>query len=492
MAAEKYPASRLLKQFAAEAILDEVVLKDRDALIGGVFQSVKATEFNNAVETLYAEAKDAIDKGYALLPPIAHNAALALRFSNDFTRAKEILDASIKQYPSEEKLRLQRALIAFDDTGPDEVISVLPKKPIDPETRGVVAEALIAAGKSDEASALIDATDEGSLPDHVKIGFLTIRSRIMLAGGEKEVAIEKITERISRDPDNLSLRALQIRTYRSIGDADAANKAIEEAVTLVNDKTNLLSRLALSFEARKLGRDDLIVHLLKDRVATDRESEGLHLLIAASINSDSLVTARKILDAVSPSLRGHEWFIRADTILAIKIGDSNVDEKISQCLKESPNDAQMILVRIGIWQRRGRDGDIQQFLQTVNFANLVGKPEECIRIAALITHYGDALKGLKYGYSVLLNNWDVLKAHLAYQGLIFLNEKIGVAMPLANVVAEDTVVGLLTEDGERRYRIENGQYASFADERIKLESDLASPSWKAGGRQNRPAGKIWI
>jgi hypothetical protein len=266
---------------------------------------------------------------------------------------------------------------------------------------------------------------------------------------------------------------LQIRTYKSIGDEDRANKAFKEALALVDKQTDLPSRLLLSFEARQLGQNQVIVDLLKDRVATDRESEGLHALIAASINGGSWVTARKILGDISQSLRGQNWFLRADAILAINIGDPSADEKIARYLRISPNDTQMILARIGIWQRRGRDGDIKLYLQSLNLANLVGRPEERIRIAALISHYGEALRGLEYGYSVLMDNWDAPKAHLAYQGLVFLNENIGEAMPLANVVAENTVVCLLTEDGERRYRIENVQHASFGDERLKPDSELA-------------------
>jgi tetratricopeptide (TPR) repeat protein len=142
-AAERHPASRLLKQFAAEAVLDEIVRTDRDAIAGGILRNTNIIQFNLAVETLYSEARDAIDKGYALLPPIAHNAALALRFSNDFTRAKEILDAAISQYPADENLKLQRALIAFAENGPAGALAVLTNKPKDPETIGVLAEALV-------------------------------------------------------------------------------------------------------------------------------------------------------------------------------------------------------------------------------------------------------------------------------------------------------------------------------------------------------------
>ena len=103
----------------------------------------------------------------------------------------------------------------------------------------------------------------------------------------------------------------------------------------------------------------------------------------------------------------------------------------------------MILARIGMWQRAGREVDIRVLLQCLSLADLDGRPEQRIRIAAFIVHYGEASRGLEYGYSVLMDNWNDPQAHLAYQGLIFLNEDIGAAMPPANVVAENTVVCLL-------------------------------------------------
>lgn len=473
LAAKKHSECRLLKQFAAEAVLDEIARTDRDAIAGGILKNITTQEVDDAVETLYTEARQAIDKGYALLPSIAHNAAMALRFSDDLVKAKEILDTSINQYPTDENLRLQRALIAFSENDPAGALAVLPDKPKDPEAVGLLAEAMAATGKLDDALSLIDNTDESQLPEHVKTALFGVRIRAYIAHGERQLAIDTVAQRVAKEPENLPLRALQIHVHRAAGDDDGATKAFEEALASVSSQTGLQSRLMLSFEAKKLGRDDVIVGLLKNRVATDRENEGLQVLIASSINSGLWVTAREIMGAISTNLGEKEWFLRADAILAINTGDPTADEKISRYLANWPNDVQMILARIGIWQRSGRDIDIRRLLQNLNLSDLDGPPEQRIRIAALITHYEEASRGLKYGYSVLMDHWDYPKAHLAYHGLIFLNDKIGEAMPSPTVVTEKTVVCLLSEGRERRYRIENEQHAFFKDEQLKPNSDLA-------------------
>jgi len=472
-AVRKYPESHLLKLLAAEAVLDELVRNDRDALAGGILKNITTQEIDAAVETLYAEARQAIDKGYALIPSIAHNAAMALRFSGDLVKAKEILDTAIKQNPSDENLRLQRALIAFSENDPAGAIAVLPDKPKDPEGNWYPAEALAATGKPDDALSLIDSIDQSILPDHVKTALLGVRIRFYIAHGERKLAIDTVAQCVAKEPANLHLRALQIHMHRTAGDDDGAKTAFEKAIAVVNDQTGLQSRLMLSFEARKLGLDDAIVGLLRNYVATDRENEGLQVLIASSINSGLWVTTREILSSISTNLQGTEWFLRADAIHAINTGDPAADEKISRYLANWPNDVQMILAQIGIWQRDGRDVDIRRLIQNLNLSDLDGPPGQCVRIGAAITHYGDASRGLRYSYAVLMNHWDDPKAHLAYQRLILLNDRIGEAMAAPTVVTENTVVCLLVDGQERRYRIEKEHYAFFKDEQLNPKDDLA-------------------
>ena len=258
-----------------------------------------------------------------------------------------------------------------------------------------------------------------------------------------------------------------------LADEASANKAFDDALAIVNEDTSLRSRLQLSFEAKRLGREDSTVDLLRGRVATDRESDALHVLIAAAMSSHRWVTAREILTSISPEVQSRDWFKKAEAILAINTGDITADEKIARYLEKCANDVEMILARIGIWQRSGREGDIRSFLNRIELPKLEGLPELRIRIAACVVHYSDPARGLRYGYKILLENWDLPEAHLSYQGLIFLNENIGAAMPEANAVAENTVVGLEIEGHERRYRIEKERYPVFGNERLEHKDDLA-------------------
>ncbi len=291
--------------------------------------------------------------------------------------------------------------------------------------------------------------------------------------GKKPLALNTVAHHITEEPGNIALRVLKVRTYLKIGDDKAANDSFNEALMLVDDQTNLFSRLELSFLARKLSRDDAIIDLLRGRIATDRESEGLKVLILTSINSGYWATARETLNSISSNLRDKKWYKRAEAVLSINTGDSLADSKIAQYLKLCPNDLEMIVTRIEFWQSKGRDSNIRSFLQHLNLADINGCPEIRIKLASLICRYEDISKGLQYAYSVLMDNWDTPQTHLAYQGLIFFGDHIEEAIHSAEFVAENTVVCLLTEDGERRYRIETQKHVFFEDERLSKEDDLA-------------------
>lgn len=499
--AKKHPDNRVLKIFSAEAVLDEIISNDRDMAIGGIPRNNNIDKLNCAVEVLYEEACNAIDKEYSVLPCIGHNAVLALRLTNDTNRAKRILNAFLRQYPDDENLCLQQALIMLSENDPNGALAILPDNSSNPEIIALVASALTATGESGKALDLIESIDESNVAEHVKIECLFIRIRSYIKRGEKQLAINSIAQRIAEDPKDLSLRALQVQTYNIIGDVKSANEALENALILVDEKTDLSCRLTLGFEGSRLNRDDVVIDLLKGRMATDYESEGLHLLLTASINSGHWATAHEILGSLSINLRDKEWFKKAEIILALKTGDKSADEKIAQYLKLCPNDVDILLARVGIWQSEGRNIDICRFLNNLVLTDFRGHPEKQIKLASLICHYDNLLKGLQYAYAVIMDNWNIPQVHLVYQSIIFFNDNIGEAMPSTDVITENTVACLLTQNGERRYRIEKEKHVFFEDERINLESDLATlligkqvgDKFKFQDYSNtEPAEVIWI
>ncbi len=186
--AQKHPDSRILKIFSAEALLDELLRTDRDVIIGGIPRNIDFEEFKNAVEILYLEARDAIEKEYALLPSVGHNAVLGLRTFDDNLRAKEILAGILKQYPNDENLRLQQALILLSEKNePARVLETLPDNSSNPEVIGLKASALVSIGEADDAISLIESIDETKLPENMKIAYFATRINAYMIPLQKAV-----------------------------------------------------------------------------------------------------------------------------------------------------------------------------------------------------------------------------------------------------------------------------------------------------------------
>lgn len=472
-AKDKYPKSNILKILYAEGILDMVIRTEQDATSGSEFRKVSIEEFNNAVEILYSEAIKAIKEYSEFLTSIVFNAALALRLKNDCVRAKEILDKAIEKYPGNEDLCLQRSIIAYMERNPEEVLKFLPKDSENPEVVSLRVGALIDTN-IDSAIALLENIDESNFPEQIKIGFLTDRLALYIKTDNKQKAIDIISRKLELEPDNLYFRILEIKTYRLIGDKQKTEDSFNRAFSLVSESTNLHLRIELSFEAERLNREYEIVELLNNRVSTTRDNDGLQILVTALLNTCRWYTCREILNSIPLEMKSINWIQRAEVTLALNTGDISAKEKVDEYLERHPQDLNIILARVGIYQREGTEEEIKNYIQNIDFDKLEGTPEQHIRFAAIISHYEDALKGLNYSYSILMNNWTVPQVHLAYQSLILLNDKIETFLSSSDVIKENTVVGVVSENKEQRYRLENTKYTFYEEERVDSRNRLYS------------------
>jgi tetratricopeptide (TPR) repeat protein len=470
-AIEKYPKNDLIKILYAEGILDMTIRMEHDAMAGGVLKKISSKDFNDAVEILYFEACRAINEYSEFLKSTVHNAALALRIKNDYIRAKEILDKAIDKYPYDENLCLQRGIIAHLEKDPKSVLKFLPKDSENPEVISLRIGALIETN-NDDAIALLESADGSNYPDRVKFTMLFDRLSLYVKKGNEQTAIDTITEKIKLEPDNLYYRILEIKIYRMIGNKQKAEASFNKAIALVSTLTELYFRIELSFEAQRLNREDEIVDLLRGRVSTIHDNEGLQMLIMALLNSCCWFTCREILDSISPEIKNIRWIQRAEVVLALNTGDVYISQKIDKYLENYPYDLDILLARISIYQREGTNEDVKRFLKDIDFDKLEGVSEQRVRLATIVCYYDDAYKGLNFAYSTLMNNWTNPRVHLAYQSLMLLNDKIESILPNCDVVQENTVVGIKSENKEKRYRLENKRYSFFEEDRVDTNNKL--------------------
>ncbi len=275
------------------------------------------------------------------MPPLAHNAALALRIVEDFERAKEVLDAAISQWPEEESLQFQRALIAYAENDTQTVIKILPPIPTNPEAIGLLADARISSADAEGALKLLDGIDLSQSSAFLELGFAATKIRAYLALEEREQAVQFAARLAKSDPENAAFATLYIRALRLVKGVEAAKEALPDVLPSVTETTPLSTRFELASEAQRMELHDVVLTLLKNRTATDRDNPALRMLLSSAINGNFPVAARELLNSISGKLRDQDWFLHAEAVLALNIGDDSADTKIGRYLKVQTTDLDM-------------------------------------------------------------------------------------------------------------------------------------------------------
>src|SRR5690606_29295083 len=148
-------------------------------------------------------------------------------------------------------------------------------------------------------------------------------------------------------------------------------------------------------EYRQLGVYDPIVSLLEDQVSTQNDSEALRLLFSALISGQKHRAALTLFEALPPELNSRAWYLRARSILAINSGAADIDNRLSAYLRVEPDDLEMQISRLGLWQLQGRESEIRRKLRS--FENNVpdGSPIERMRLCHLAVQYGNKRWGVE-------------------------------------------------------------------------------------------------
>lgn len=466
-----HPEAPRIKIASAEAVLDTFAQNRRAIMGGGVTTEDERLQLQKAARTLITAAIDAVDNQYTVAVSLAVNAALAARFIDDIGTGSRILDAAVAQYPDDEVVRTHRGIIAFIENDFDTVLKMIPADAADAEGRSLRAVALIDSGRIDEGLASIASIDSATVPDHLKFGLLAARCRAYIARKEPDRAIQAAREAIAQSPRDLALRSLLIHTLMFTSN-EVAEVELDEALAAVEPTTDFSYRLFLAFEADRLERHDAVVALLDGHVDLQRDSEALQLLIVSVMAQRSWVRARAIIDAIAPDVAALKWYQRTRTALAINAGQPNAPKLLDDYLAKWPHDASMVFARLAAWVKAGNTSKVEESCAALAFDELTGSPSTRIRIAAIAARHGHANRALPYAYATLMDHWDDHTAHSAYHGVFLLNDELSSAIGQADTVGDNTVVVVVSDDGEHRYRFEDRAQGAFISERIAKDSDL--------------------
>ncbi len=470
---KEYPDDRFLRRYAAEAVIDACLSEAKSYMMGEGTTSVTSTEVEEAAAELADQIKHLHEIGGRIVASTGHNAVLANRLARQFDLAAELLHISVDANPDDQPLREQLAILKLTIGDFPGVVQALEGHERTLGADMVLAEAYMKQSRFDDALELIELH---SLPcDDPLHTYQVLGTKLGWAQqqGKLKEGLEELAELVERYPNDAVVRLFLLKVTRQIGDNDAKEAAVKAAVACVDANTPFVIANEIADQAYDQGELESAFEILKDRVPVDRDSPALSLCMAAALNGGFHRQAKDFLAKFSPKVRKKPWYRRAEISLYNRIGDSRLEGLVNQFLKDYPHDVEVKLIQIGLWQTQNRPQKIRNELKRIDFQKLSGPRHSIMQLLRVQAAYGDLKTALPVAYRMVLQNWDDLECHLAYQGLFFAHD------PLENRDPEPTKIGIgtaftLSEGAERKqFRIERELPEAFGSEWLSPTSDMA-------------------
>jgi len=473
MAVEAYQSDQTDDQVRlnwAEAVLELEIQNNARSAQGGVSEFPCLEDLQSAAEELYQAC---VSRRSRFSLATIHNAGLALRLVGRNDDAKKVLEMGLALQPREPSISLQLAIIAHESRDFARILELLEEDSDHPEVISLRSDAVAHVNSPSEALVLLEGVDSSNWSQEHRLMLLSSELTSLSKEGDWATAIEKCRRAIEENPGSLRFKIVLARVLRISGDSDAAASQLEQILVDFPSDATMAERVEVAAEYRQLGVYDPIVALLEDQVSTQHDSEALRLLFGALVSGQKHRAAFSLFEALPPELNSHEWYLRARSILAINSGAADIENHLNAYLRVEPNDLEMQISRLGLWQLQGRETEIRRKLRSFESSIPEGSPIERMRLCHLAVQYGNKKWGVDTAYQELIANWDDPAIHLAYQGLILMYDDLEDAIPKSTTIQENCVFETRSKDGLRRARIEATDAHNFEAERHSPTSDFA-------------------
>lgn len=460
----------------SEAIVD-TLFSDAETRLSGVIKDISVEERTEAVDILVKRTNHALSQGSVLAASMANNACVGLRQVDRIDEAIELADRASQQFPDDNALLLQRALLALHNDDYAAVLTILPSTIEDPQLVPIRAAALFENEDAEGALSLvssIDFSNEALIIQSVALE-LEFKATLSLHGNKAAAAlISKLDEIIEARPNALRFQNLMVRFLRLLGNTDESIRRLGLLSQQYNSDSDPIDRAETGFEAELLRRNDIVVQVLSGHVSLEYESPPLGTLVAALFDTEDFAALHELISSMSPELRGSNFGLRMAAKQALDSGSPDAEEKIVEYMAVEPNDASMLLAQIATWQSKDKTKEIFECLKGVDFTALIGNAESRMRLCLIACNHGRVKEAVFECHRILMLNWDNPRIHTQYVGLILMSniEQSDVFVDCSEVRV-GAAVSVVSDSETRQYRIENPTDSAFASEQISPHSEMA-------------------
>ncbi len=444
---ERFPDEAYLRQFVAEADLDEATT-DPDFARSGILPGGVRAKVERAADTLRgiwedARSRDggATEEAFACLA----NLILALRMLGCLKEAAAKVKEGIDCGASSPDFFLRAAIVALETRSSDlNLNDILPKLIDSPEKHLLHSQFLLATGNWRELSALTD-EDVAKLPEAERLPFATAVKLARIACGPKESVATELQALLDCAP-------LDVRSLTVIADfgmmlqqEEMGNAAYEKAKGLVTENTHFSARHMLATHAQKLHLWSDVVDLSIEYVDLQIDSSELYDLATALANErPPRQRAVSFFKNLPHHIRQLPQYRHTEGFLQHARGDLRAAES---CLRDAlpARRADDFLLLISILRERGRDTEAEELLRNVSVSEIIGVPAYLMAVAQELLGVGKSEEALGFGYDLTRKHPNDPDVALKYSGLLFRAFDLD-AIPSVAVVGDDTA--FLLDNGE--------------------------------------------
>jgi len=436
------PVEEKLKTIRAEAILDRLLSRDRSALGSDSDDAPVQAEIESAAATLGEIWQQSAQREAPPYIGAAHNAALAYAIVGRQEDAQRLLDEALKWPEAGDETKRLRLSLYSRDGRLGEALKLAETLGGEPQNRIMHAELLVRSAPSEARAMLSQRASFANEIDALAASFIVVDS--YLAEQNFGAALAEADRLKERFPDNVH-SLLTIYRVKKASAAPDAEAALGQALSRVDDETDIASRFMVVDELAKVQRWDDVIRILQGRVSRRFDSPSLRALIAAAANGDRREILKSLLDELPEEVARRSYYRRARIALAIRVQDIKAaEEEIRGYLKDNPRALEMHLQLMHALFRQEKLEELRTEAAKPA-SDFDGTPLDFVKFAQFKDGFGDWREAHALAYRTLLANFESDEVTMAYVA-VFLHPGHSTGLDVEpNTVSDDIAVSLTME-----------------------------------------------
>ncbi|MEH0291757.1 hypothetical protein V6R98_02460 [Agrobacterium sp. CCNWLW71] len=474
---EKFPEEHYLRQFVAEAELDEATT-DPDFSRTGILTASVRSKVENAADVLRsiwddAKAVDggATEEAFACLA----NLLLALRMLGRFGEAADRAQEGINYGASSPDFVLRAAIVALELGSSNlDLGALLPKLEESPSKQLLQSQFLLATGNWKELGAYTD-EDVAKLPEAERLPFGVATQLARIANGPKEDVAAGLQLVLDTAPDDLRGLTVIADFGMMLQQEQIADMAYEKAKSLVGEHTHYSGRHMLAKHARRRHFWSDVVDLSLGYVDLQLDSPELRDLAMALANErPPRQRGVNFFKSLPRLIRQLPLYRHAEGFLQHARGDLKAAE---ECMRDAlpGKRADDLLLLLSILREGGRDTEAEELLRNLSISEVIGVPSYLMAVAQELLGVGRTEEALKLGYDLARTHRNDPDVALKYSGLMF-RAFDNDAIPSVSIVGEDTAFLLDNSDDKNLWFVIEGEEDNVSDGLLSPTHPFAAQS----------------